>query len=265
MKPKAIDFYYFTGTGNTLLVVRAMSEVFREHGLVVNLRRMELASCGDVAMDHVLGLAFPVAVQSTYPLVWEFMRALPQAQGTEAFMVDTLMMYSGAIVGPLRQVLRDKGYRPIAAREIIMPNNFYPLRIDEGKKAKIAKGLEEARCYAQEIIEGRAHWGHIPVLPDLFHALVGNAMVWKGVAAVGRRFVVDKALCTQCRLCERLCPVDNIALAPYPEYGGKCQQCMRCVSFCPTEAIRLPWFRHERYRSVAVEHLLGESASTAPR
>ena len=46
MKSRIIDFYYFTGTGNTL------------------------------------GLAFPVACQSTYLLVWEFLRALPECDGT---------------------------------------------------------------------------------------------------------------------------------------------------------------------------------------
>ena len=36
-----IDFYFFSGTGNTLLVVKKMKEVFEEDGIKVNLYRLE--------------------------------------------------------------------------------------------------------------------------------------------------------------------------------------------------------------------------------
>ena len=36
-----IDFYYFSGTGNTLLVVEKMRDVFKKNGINVNLNRIE--------------------------------------------------------------------------------------------------------------------------------------------------------------------------------------------------------------------------------
>ena len=257
METRPIEFYYFSGTGNTLLVVRAMAETFRELGYLVTLHRLETASPQDVPLDHTLGLAFPVAEQSTYPLVWDFARALPSTQGTPVFMVDTMLAYSGAIVGPLRKTLADKGYTPTGACEIVMPNNLYPRRINQARnEVKIARGLDKARRYARQLSEGAARWGRIPLLPDLFHALAGSKLTWKATSAIGRRLIVDEALCNQCGLCAELCPVGNIVLSPYPRYLDKCQQCMRCVSFCPTEAIRLPWFRHARYRAVRAKDLL---------
>jgi|NGEPerStandDraft_6_1074524.scaffolds.fasta_scaffold138666_1 flavodoxin len=36
-----IDFYYFSRTGNTLLVVEKMRDVFKKNGINVNLNRIE--------------------------------------------------------------------------------------------------------------------------------------------------------------------------------------------------------------------------------
>jgi len=255
--PQRIDFYWFSGTGNTLLVCRAMAEAFRKAGHDVRLLRMEDWAPESVAVDErAIGLGFAVACQSTYPLVWDFCRGLPRADGTPVFMVDTLMMYSGAVVGPLRACMEARGYRPMGACEITMPNNLYPRRVDRNKAdAIIMRGVSRAREYAEDLMAGRARWGHIPVLPDLFRAIVMGRWMWRLAAAIGRRLVIDEGRCTRCGLCARLCPVDNIALAPYPRYGSGCQQCMRCISFCPTQAICLPWFRHASYRGVSAKDI----------
>ena len=102
---EAVDFYVFSGTGNTLLVVQEMQKVFEEHGWATQRFRMEQTPPAGVALDRTLGLAFPVAAQSTYPLVWRFCEGLPRAEGTPVFMIDTMMGYSGGIVGPLRTLL----------------------------------------------------------------------------------------------------------------------------------------------------------------
>jgi len=261
---KAVDFHLFSGTGNTLLVVRAMREVFARCGWATRCFRMEEASPADVSLDRTLGLAFPVAAQSTYPLVWEFFKGLPQATGTPAFMVDTMMMYSGGIVGPLRSLLKRKGYRPIGAQEIRMPNNLYTRRPHTAKNAAIvARGLEKARGYAEELVEGRARWGRVPLLPDLMRLFANGPWTWWTARAAGKLLKVDLARCTRCGQCARLCPVGNITLDEYPVHGGRCQQCMRCISFCPTGAISLMGLRSSQYRAVAVDAILEEELSQA--
>ena len=69
-----IDFYYFSGTGNTLLVVKKMAETFEKNGINVNLHKIEESNTEDVNLEHTIGIAFPVAVLSTYPFVWEFIK-----------------------------------------------------------------------------------------------------------------------------------------------------------------------------------------------
>ncbi len=135
-----VDFYYFSGTGNTLLVAEEIARVLKSDGYSVSLHRMELFidKRPPLEKNAALGLAFPVAVQSTYPFVWKFVESLPEGDGREVFMVDTLATFSGGIVGPLKKALEKKGYTPIGAIEIKMPSNYRD-NLDGAEAEKVVK------------------------------------------------------------------------------------------------------------------------------
>ncbi len=180
MNINTADFYYFSGTGNTFLVVKRMRDVFEKNSIDVNLYRIEQSAPKEVNPEHTIGLGFPVAGFSTYPFVWEFIDALPQADGTKIFMVDTLGGFSGGIVGPLRGKLKKKGYMPIGAEEIIMPPNIFYIQDEITSKKKINKGLKKAEAYALDLIDGKAKWSRVPVLSDMMY-LISKGVIgsWK--------------------------------------------------------------------------------------
>lgn len=87
-------------------------------------------------------------------MTWVIFVVFPRTEKTPVFMVDTMMAFSGAIVGPLKKVLIEKGYNCIGACEIVMPNNWLPKQINEEEnEKKINNGLRKAReytiCYSQ--------------------------------------------------------------------------------------------------------------------
>lgn len=256
----SVDFYWFSGTGNTLVVVREMANVFRQAGIPVRL--IPLRADTEVAFeeDVTLGIGVPVAEQGTYPFVLEFCRRLPEGLGREVFFVDTLLAYSGGIVGPLKTLLSRKGYRPIGAREITMPNNLFPREVDPEKTAaKREKGLTRARDYARSLIDGKARWRRVPLLPWIWAGMNRSKRIWELMGRwAGLR--CDAELCTRCGLCERLCPVGNILMEDVPVFSGRCRVCLRCYSLCPAGAVvsaKRPG--RARYRAVtAVEMLEAE-------
>ena len=258
-KFETLDFYFFTGTGNTLAVVLEMTSVFRSRGINVELHRMELTSPEDVSLKGVVGLAFPVAAQGTYPFVWKFAEKMPEADGTPIFMVDTMSDYSGGIVGPLRKILERKGYRPIGAREIRMPSNLPVGSTDRDKvKKKFENGLKNARQYAVDLIEGRTKWGRIPLLSDAMAVFSRSETSWKIMRKL-LSWKVDMDKCVKCRLCVYLCPVSNIKWeGNRPVYGDSCYLCMRCYSFCPVDAIYSTsvLFSGQKYRAVRASDIL---------
>jgi len=258
MKPiSTVDFYYFSGTGNTLLVVNKIKEIFERNNIAVNLFRLEKSNPKEMDTSHTIGLGFPVAEQGTFPLVWDFIRAMPQCSGTKVFMVDTMFAFSGGVVGPVRKILKSKGYTTIGAKEICMPNSLFPKKIDEEKNNRIVeKGLLQAERYAEDIIACKSRWSRIPLLSD-FMAIFSQAEWCWNLLRKHYLLQVDTSKCSQCGLCESLCPVGNIEMQEFPVIREYCTICMRCISFCPKKAIARTNTTHERYRAVNVKEIRG--------
>ncbi|MBI5680562.1 MAG: 4Fe-4S binding protein [Methanobacterium sp.] len=259
MEIKTIDFYYFSGTGNTLLVVNKMVETFEKRGISVDLCKLEESNPEDINLNKTIGLAFPVAGLSTYPFVWQFLDSLPPANGTSVFMVDTLGEYSGGIVGPLHNKLKKKGYNPIGACEIIMPWNIFYIQNKKAKRKRIDKGLKKAEKFAFGLTEGKSNWGNFPILPFIIYKIglfimglweLKSQQKWFG-------FKAKKSKCNQCGICAEICPINNIEIDEYPVYKCKCQFCMRCVSFCPQKAIPCKInYKGKTHRAVKVKEFI---------
>jgi ferredoxin len=258
MLNQRINFYYYSGTGNTLLVVKEMTNLFLSKGIKVNLHKIENTDPSEIAVDSTIGLAFPVAFQSTFPFLWHFFKAFPSVTDTPVFMVDTMMSFSGAIVGPLKQIFKRKGYKCIGAREIVMPSNWFPKKINMTKNKNIvAKGLGKARNYANDLIEGKTSWNRIPFLSKGFYYTCCNDFLMNSVnLSSGRKIKIDIEKCTKCGLCVKLCPKENILMKNYPQWNKSCELCMRCLCFCPSGAVYIPEKKFERYQAVKANELL---------
>lgn len=235
-----IVFCYYSGTGNTKLVVDKMTEVFRNNGIEVTIIDITDSIRIDIPDNAVLGLAFPVAYQSTYPFIWDFFRKLPYGNATEVFMVDTLAGFSGGIAGPLKKLLLRKKYRPIGAKEIVMPINFCFHRDDYTLSSRpISSGLNLAEIYADDILSGKSGWNRVPVLSDfmfLFYKLV-ILLIFSAWNQKYFKISVSEELCSGCGLCAKSCPVRNIQLRDaIPVFSDKCEFCLRCLAVCPNNA-----------------------------
>lgn len=256
---KIIDFYYFSGTGNTLLIVKAMKKSFEEKGAEVRLRRIEKNPVIEPDSD-LIGLAFPVAAQGTYPFVWDFVKSLPPSDGKKIFMVDTLESFSGGVVGPMKKIVKRKGYHPIGSLEVKMPSNLLNKKIDKDKNdLKIDNGIKIAKEYAEKLLSNQTEWKRIAVISDFMSIFSKSKILWWLFRKLFK-MKSDEDKCTKCGLCEELCPVNNVTVENLVRFDNSCVFCMRCVSFCPTEAISIEGFgkqiEFKRYRAVKASELL---------
>ena len=253
---KNIDLYYFSGTGNTYLIVERAKKIFEKHNIKVTLFRLEKSNPKNIDTSHTIGLAFPVAIQSTFPFIWNFVKELPIVENTEIFMLDTMEMFSGAVVGPMKKLLLKKGYTPIGAYEFKMPSNF--LSKKEIDNNKITKSLSKTELYITSIINGSSKWKRVPIISDLFYYLVSNKLVWKVIS----NYIspkVDKNKCISCGLCEKICPVNNIKVNNYPIFNGSCQSCMRCITYCPVNAISTRNNKKNFYKALPIQKIISKN------
>ena len=69
------------------------------------------------------------------------------------------------------------------------------------------------------------------------------------------RVEIDRNRCTNCGLCAKICPVNNIKIDKQrPVWLHHCEQCLKCLQWCPGEAIQygrktVNW---KRYRNPSI-------------
>jgi ferredoxin len=189
--------------------------------------------------DCHLGIVVPVAMQSTFPIVWEFIERLPEGNMRQVFMADTMESFSGGIVGPMKKSLESKGYRCIGACEFRMASS---MQITE-KKAEIGRKKNEIALlkveeYVQSLINESAKWKQILVLSDAMKSISKGRSIW---TKTSKRIRIDSTLCIKCRMCEKYCPVKAIQLSDHNMKidHNLCVACMRCVNYCPKNAFTL--------------------------
>ena len=254
MKFDKANIYYFSGTGNTLIASRVVKDVFKKNGVKVKLIKMEKEDPKNVDLSGAIGLAFPIAVFTSYPLVMDFINKLPNTQGTPVFMLATMGGLALGMKSYLKEALIKKGYVPIGAKQIIMPDNFTPAPEKDKKNPKIVdKGILSTQEFAEQLLSGKANWGYFPILHKFIYGL---SQYFFKTSSFKKAVKLNKDKCIQCGLCSKLCPVGNIVMREYPAFLNKCEVCVRCVSYCPKGAL---YRRHQSehvYRGVDAKELL---------
>jgi ferredoxin len=251
---KTACVYCFSGTGNTLLATRRLAAGLIERGVDTVLHDLTPATKVPPGTSG-LGITFPVACQSTYPFVWDFIRALPPGDGRAVFIMDTLHAFSGGLLAPLRRLLVEKGYEPLGAAEIIMPSN---LRLRQPKPGTEEQVIERAMAavdrFADDLGHGRATWPKPRFFESILHAVSRSRLLW-GLGRWAMKLRHNPDQCCTCGFCYKVCPVDAINPNHTPVLDRKtCQLCMRCYSYCPVGAIRsrFPW---KPYHAVKLDEL----------
>ncbi|MDR2522750.1 MAG: EFR1 family ferrodoxin [Synergistaceae bacterium] len=256
LRSTSVDFFTFSGTGNTLLAARTIAETLNQEGLTVRLRDME-GSCPALSETTAVGLAFPVACFSTYPSVWRFIDSMPPGEGREVFMAATCAGAGMGMQGPVRAALLEKGYRAVGAKIFLMPGNYNKKTLSlEKNAARVEQTLLEARFFALDLLGGRAKWSEgIPMLSRPLYRLARTRRPWDFFYRFICPIAVSPGKCARCGRCAEDCPTKAITLAEgYPAIDAAlCQSCQRCAGFCPAGALGVPGKSFEPYRAMSYE------------
>jgi len=239
--------YWFSGTGNSLAVARALAQRLDDATLVPIA---SLPANGTIVpTSKRIGIVCPVYFYSLPLLVKEFLDRLDPSHADYTFLVLTMGGLPGMAAHHARRRFRRAGRRLDAAFSVGMPGNYiamYNARGRESAQRMAARAEAATQRIASAVAAQRARRsiGRLALLP--FSALI--------YAAIGRRFAADcrgrderftvTDACTSCGTCVRVCPVNNIGIVDgRPIWRHRCEQCFACVHFCPTEAIQIPGTR----------------------
>ncbi len=233
---KSVILYYFSGSGNTLKVATKVKDTFETKLFSCDIKRMEDVENVELSNYEYVGLLFPVAIQSTFPLVWDFINRLPKTNNQKIFMIDTMEAFSGGVVGPLRKALEDKGYNCIAALEVKMSSSIRIKDIDKSEMhQKNNKALLASEKFISNMLAGNSSWGRVPVFSDWMRKISASREIW---TKTSKQLNLDHDKCIKCKICIKGCPVDALSMVDNKILINHdlCDSCVRCVHNCPKDA-----------------------------
>lgn len=76
LEKRPINIYYFSGTGNTLLIANRIATTFEDFGYEVVVRKIINGEIPKLEDNCHLGFIFPVAIQLTFSICVEFYRQI---------------------------------------------------------------------------------------------------------------------------------------------------------------------------------------------
>ena len=280
-----VHLYWFSGSGNSLLAALALAERFRELGLTVELRALEDHDPCELDPAAVFGLVFPTHCFTLPEIVRQYVEQLPHVDRVPAFMVNTVGVTSGGgVSGPLKRILTEKGFCCRGAKILLMPDSFFAFIHGWLARRMIRKAVRRVQTFADRLAAGQTHWRRIPVISDVWAALMRRLFASRSLLADRlhyMRVATRKKACTRCGLCAKHCPVGALSLDSLdeanpehderdrkrvrhnthplkspPEPNQGCTLCLRCVAVCPTNAMRFRLMMLPPYRPVSQNELL---------
>lgn len=245
--------FYFSSTGNSRWAAETIGALTGDK--VMNIAEMLHGTERVITLEEgeKLGFVFPVHGWRVPGIVREFVSEMEFRNVTPDTYIFALAT-AGDSVGECMTLFRNhlslKGLQLHAAYSIVMPESYIGLPfmyLDKPAMERRKRLQAEAllKQYAEHI-NNSDDCEHLQkgAFPRLYSGLFGD--FFYGVCVTDKHFHVDSNKCVGCGLCERLCPVGDIAMteAGLPQWKGsqKCMTCYSCLHHCPQNAITWGWF-----------------------
>lgn len=229
--------FYFSGTGNSLVVARDLAAALGGARLV----RITGESTGRETGQHsgTVGFVFPVYFAGLPHIVRGFAATVHIEPGTYVFAVATFGGMAGLSFDQLATVLSGRGISLAAAFGIRMPGN-YQVMYQPATTAVQAELFSRERDLVPGIAAKIATRERVPRKPagPLSHLFLGYFYGRLRPSERDRNFVATPD-CTGCGTCVRVCPAGNITLEEErPRWHHRCEYCLACLQWCPARAVQ---------------------------
>ena len=246
-----INIIYFSQTGNTRKVAKAMAEVFRSANHSVKTIPYKKAARSDFVEPEVIGVGAPCFESQAPSVVNDYLWSLPELGHKKAFVFSTSGGAPGRVLYDLAKPLMKKGAE-VMGGFLCRGTVFYPAPCLVGRcpDRPNEQDLLKAKEFAEDCLSHLSLGNKGPMpgsRPDaLKHGLGFYQIAGAFLNDPLLRFLMPKpkvveTKCTECKWCEEECPTNSIQLSPLPTIAKTCFRCYRCLTGCPEDALSVNW------------------------
>lgn len=242
---------YFSPAGTTRQVAEIIAQEVERKGQSVELQDLvgREADAGRIrerlSPGDVLFVGSPVYASQPVPHVTEFLSTLPNAPG---FFAAPFVTYggvnSGSALHDMAKIMDSKGFQILGGIKVLAvhsllwqlddpvgkghPDADDATRIQEFVRLVLKKlETEKTETLPLEALEYKGRMTEEPAGRSRLDGFKSNVLPLE----------LDREACIECGVCEDSCPVANIVLSPYPEFGDRCILCFNCIRFCEANAL----------------------------
>lgn len=248
------EIYYFSGTGNSLVVARDIAE--KTNGKLISIPSVMKEESVKPEAD-VLGIVFPVYYATNdcgIPLiVGRFVKKLENLGSKYIFAVCTCGYMPGTTIENLRGAIESRGGKLAAGFTVRMSSKNLAERKQQKMLVKRKKKLEAICEYVNARREGKFETRGLlrKILLAPLRALEKPIFMYRYkklsntsknsfselIPLADRSFRTNEN-CNGCGICARVCPVNNIKMVDgKPVWQHHCETCYGCYGWCPKNAI----------------------------
>lgn len=160
------------------------------------------------------------------------------------FIIATMGLFCGDGAGILARLLKNYGAIVMGGLHLKMPDSICDekalKRSFEKNKKIVMKAEEKIGKSVDNLKNGKPPQEGLGIVYHLA-GLFGQRLYFFGkTRKYTDKLKINSLKCIGCGLCEKLCPMGNIAVKNgIAVSGDKCTMCYRCISKCPKQAITL--------------------------
>lgn len=223
---------YFTATGNNLYVAKRIGGESYSIPKLIKNGQFEIE-------DEKIGIIFPTYYGKVPKIVEEFLNKA-KLKSNYIFAVASYGSLSRSVISHLLEIGERNRIKFSYINDILMVDNYLPIfDMDKEMKKETKKDIEKnLELIIKDIKESREYIHKHTASIRFLERVIDKISPHQANTAFEKNFSVENT-CIGCKVCEKVCPVNNIVVDEKPIFNDNCQQCLACTNNCPKNAIRL--------------------------